>query len=114
MCPAILKMPAANGLAPQSRPAGKCILDARALRATYAASMAFATRFADRVAASCPQFKLSQYAPAKWMRPEGSIIAGQNLLSSPGRYSVVSQARHHGSRDQSTTRVFSIVSLLAG
>lgn len=53
--------------------------------AGYEPLMATATRLADRVAASMPQFRLSAYAPQKCTLPCGSTSAGQNLTSSPGR-----------------------------
>ena len=43
----------------------------------------FATRRAERVAASIPQAKLSVEELAKWMRPSGFMTSGQNLPHSP-------------------------------
>ena len=46
----------------------------------HASWMIWATRLAERVAASMPQGRLSAWQPAKWIGPTGSSMCGQNCF----------------------------------
>src|SRR5207253_231482 len=76
--------------------------------------MVRATRPAERVAASIPHGRLSAWLPAKWIRPTGRRICGQNFFSVPKGNGVRSQEDAQGSLDQLWTYACSIVCRLPG
>jgi hypothetical protein len=56
-----------------------------------------------RCAGPVPQGRLSANEPAKWTRPTGSMICGQNLLSWPSGNGIRSQPKAQGSFAQLCT-----------
>src|SRR3954462_13206130 len=78
------------------------------------ASIASATRLAERVAASMPQERLSANDPAKWTRPTASMMCGQNLLSPPSGNPIRSHPNAHGSFAQLCTIACSIGGFFPG